>query len=126
MYFKLASIILALFAVIGLVLCLYLDFESYLNTITSVLLYVFIPAYGAYGTWNKSAISIFLSLMLFILLSIRTVNVDSLIPHISPISISFPIGDFSKGEGYLIDYFAIFMAIFLACLFKIVIQPRKF
>ena len=124
MFFKLASVVLSLFALIGVGVCLYFDFESSLSGIASVLLFVLVPIYGAYGTWNKNALGIFLSLIMFMFLSIRKVSVDSLLPHIAPISISFPIGDFSNGDGYLVNYFAIFMAIFLAWLLKVVITRK--
>ncbi|WP_105168170.1 hypothetical protein [Pseudoalteromonas sp. T1lg23B] len=108
MKFKVASSILALFTLIGLGVTIYSDFESYLSAVVSILLYVLVPAYGTYGTWVKSRIAILITLVFFISQSVRSVGTDSLIPHIAPITISFPVGDFSSGQGYLIDFFCYF------------------
>lgn len=110
--FKVASSILALFSLIGLGITIFSDFENIESLIICSLLYVLIPAFGAYGTLIKSRSGILVSMALFLFQSIRSVGSDSLIPHIAPITISFPFADFSNGKGYLIDYFAIFMAIF--------------
>jgi hypothetical protein len=123
--FKVASSILALFTLIGLGVTIFSDFENIERLIICSVLYVLIPAYGAYGTFIRSRTGILVSMTLFLFQSIRSVGSDSLIPHIAPITISFPFGDFSNGQGYLIDYFAIFMAIFLAWLLKVVITPNK-
>ena len=125
MKFKVASSILALFTLIGLVVIIYSDFESDLSALISILLFVLLPAYGAYGTWVKSRIAILITEVFFTSQSVRNVGTDNLLPHIAPITISFPIGDFSKGQGYLVDIFAIFMAIFLAWLLKVVITTNK-
>lgn len=123
--FKVASSILALYTLIGLGVTIYSDFESDLSALVSILLYVLIPAYGTYGTWTKSRIAMLITLVFFISQSVRSVGTDGLIPHIAPITISFPVGDFSNGQGYLIDLFAISMAVFLAWLLKLVITPNK-
>jgi hypothetical protein len=125
MKFKVASSILALFTLIGLVVIIYSDFESDLSALISILLFVLLPAYGAYGTWVKSRIAILITVVFFTSQSVRNVGTDNLLPHIAPITISSPIGDFSNGQGYLIDFFAISMAIFLAWLLKVVITPNK-
>jgi len=125
MKFKVASSILALFTLIGLVIIIYSDFESDLSALISILLFVLLPAYGAYGTWVKSRIAILMTVVFFVTQSVRNVGTDNLFPHIAPITISFPIGDFSNGQGYLIDFFAISMAIFLAWLLKVAMTPNK-
>ena len=90
----------------------------------SLLLYVLLPAYGAYGTWVKSRIAIPITLVFFVSQSIRSVSSEGLIPNIAPITLSFAVGDFLNGKGYLIDFFAIFMALFLAWLFKVIITSN--
>ena len=125
MKFKVASFILSLFTLIGLVVITYSNFESDLSALISILLFVLLPAYGAYGTWVKSRMAILITVVFFIFQSVRNVGTDNLFPHIAPITISFPIGDFSNGQGYLIDFFAISMAVFLAWLLKVVITPNK-
>jgi hypothetical protein len=123
--FKVAGSILILFTLIGLFVVIFSDFYSIVSVLIFFVLYVLIPAYGAYGTFVKSRRAIFVSMVFFISQSIRSVGGDSLIPHIAPITLSLPFGDFSNGQGYLIDYFAIFMAIFLAWLLKVLITPNK-
>jgi hypothetical protein len=118
MKFKIASTILTIFTLIGLGITILTDFESELSLFICIVLYVLIPAYGAYGTFVKSRLAVIISLLFFISQSIRHVSEGSLIPHLAPITISFPLGDFSKGQGYLIDVFAIFMVVLLAWLLK--------
>ena len=89
------------------------------------MLYVFIPAFGAYGTWFKNRVAIFITLLFFVSQSFRTVGGDSAIAHIAPITISLPIGDFVNGKGYLIDLFAIGMAVFIGWLLKLTISPNR-
>jgi len=125
MKFKVASSILAVFTLIGMGLIVFSDFENDLSILICILLYVLIPAYGTYGTFAKSRSAIIVSILFFVWQSIRSVGTGNLIPHIAPITISFPIGDFSNGQGYLIDFFAIFMVIFLAWLLKVAITPNK-
>ena len=125
MKFKLASSILALFALIGFWVIVFAEFESNLIVLICVVLYVIIPVYGAYGIWVKSRNGIFVSLLFFVMQSVRSIGTDSLIPNIAPISISVPLGNFSNGQGYLIDFFAIFMAVLLAWLLKEVATPNK-
>ena len=118
MKFKITSAILTLYTLIGLGVTILTNFENYISVVICIIFYVFIPALGAFGIWMKNRGLIFISILFFISLSIRNVGNDSIIPHIAPITVSFPFGDFANGEGYLIDYFAIFMAIFLTWLLR--------
>jgi len=121
MKFKVASSILALYSLIGFIGTLYAE----LGLLMGVLFYGLIPAYGAYGTWLSSRIAIVISLLFFTSQCIRSIGTDSLLSNFTPITISFPVGDFSNGQGYLIDFFAIFMVIFLATLLKEVTTTKQ-
>ncbi|QIZ77538.1 hypothetical protein [Ferrimonas lipolytica] len=118
MKYKIAVFIQALFSLIGLALITVSGFNSIKSTLIYFVLYVLIPAYGAYGSCVKSRIAIAISLFFFVSQSIRSVSDSSVIPYIAPLALSFPFGDFSNGQGYLIDFFAIFMALFLGWLLK--------
>ena len=124
MKFTLAASIQALYALIGLGLTLHSDIPSDLSRLASFVLFALIPAYGAYGTYFRRPGGILVSLIFFISQSIRRVSPDSFVPDVMPITVSFPIGDFSDGQGYLVDVFALFMAIFLAWLLKSVSDPE--
>jgi hypothetical protein len=123
--FKTASVLLALFSLIGLVATLYTELESLFISVICMIMFVFIPAYGSYGIWVKNKHAIVITLMFFIWQSVRSVNADNVMPNIAPITVSFAVGDFSNGEGYLVDFFAIFMALFLAYLLKMLITQSK-
>jgi hypothetical protein len=123
--FTIATLIQALFALIGLGIVMYSYIESDLSIFISIVFYVLVPSLGAYGTYFKKRSAILVSLVFFISQVYRNISTDNLIPNIRPITISFPFGDFSNGHGYLIDFFAIFMAIFLAWLLKEVIATNK-
>lgn len=125
MKFTIATLIQALFALIALGIIIYSDIESDLSIFVSIVFFVLIPSLGAYGTYFKKRSEILVSLVFFISQVYRSINTDNIIPNIRPITISFPFGDFSNGHGYLIDLFAIFMAIFLAWLLKLVITSNK-
>ncbi len=118
MKFNVASSILALYSLIGFIGIIYVGFDSNFSLLIGIVLYGLIPAYGAYGAWLRSRIAIVISLLFFISQCIRSIGTDSLLPNFAPITVSFPVGDFSNGQGYLIDFFAIFMVIFLAMLLK--------
>jgi hypothetical protein len=62
----------------------------------------------------------------FISQSIRSIGTDNIIPNIMPISLSVPFGDFSTGQGYLVDLFAMSMAMLLAWLLKRVTFPNVY
>jgi len=125
MGFTVATSIQALFSLIGLGITIFSDIEGDLSILVSFILFFLIPALGAYGTHFKKRSAILVSLVFFLSQSIRGIGTDNIIPNIMPISISFPFGDFSSGQGYLIDLFAIFMAIFLGWLLKLVITSNK-
>lgn len=125
MKFTIATLIQAIFALIGLGIIIYSDIESDLSIFISIVFFVLIPSLGAYGTYFKKRSAILVSLVFFISQVYRSISTDNLIPNIRAITISFPFGDFSNGHGYLIDFFAIFMAIFLAWLLKEIIAPYK-
>jgi presenilin-like A22 family membrane protease len=119
MKFKVPSLILVIFASIGFFICVRSGFESYNQTIIAALLYVVIPLYGAYGLWRRKQLAIVVLIIFFAYQCIRSVEPGSAMSFTVPISISLPIGDFAKGEGYLIDLFAILMMVGLAWLFNI-------
>lgn len=125
MKFKVASVILALFSFIGFGMVIYSGFNINISTLICFVLYVLLPAYGSYGVFTKNRFAIIISVLFFASQSVRSVGGENLVPHISPISLALPFGDFSSGHGYLIDFFAIFMVLFLACLFKELITSSK-
>lgn len=124
MKFTVAILILACFALIGLGIIILSDFASTASRLICLVLYVLIPAYGAYGIFVKSKLAILVTLLFFISQSIRMVDSESLIPHIAPITLSVAFGDFSNGQGYLIDFFAMVMVVFLMWLLKGLMSPK--
>ncbi|MFT5755561.1 MAG: hypothetical protein ACI9LM_000270 [Alteromonadaceae bacterium] len=125
MGFTVATSIQILFAIIGLGITLYSDIKSDLSTLVCIILFVLVPALGAYGTYFKKPNAILVSLVFFLSQSVRSISTDNIIPNIMPITISFSFGDFLNGQGYLIDFFAISMAIFLAWLLRLAIPTKN-
>lgn len=119
MKFKAASIILFIYAFIGLAIAVLADFNNTIAYAVVTVLYVLIPIYGGWGVWRRQSKAIAISMLLFVTQSFRLIDKQSIVPHISPITISFPITDFSQGSGYFIDIFAIGMAAYLAWLLKL-------
>ena len=111
--FKFACATLLVYALIGLVICFVVEFESNIDILLVVLLFITIPLIGAYGVWKRNIIAIAVSVVPFVLQSVRSISPDRFIPNIAPITISLPVGDFSNGNGYLVDFFALFMILYL-------------
>lgn len=114
--YALASILLLLYSVIGLIVFVNFEFEQVTVMVVSGLLFSVLPAYGALGAWRQKGLPVVITCLFFFFQSIRHVSEDSFLPLIAPITLSFPFEDFSQGRGFLIDFYAVFMAIFLACL----------
>jgi len=127
MKFKFASSILAVYAVIALGVFVFSGFENkgVFNLFSYAFLYIVIPAYGAFGVWKHNQRSVFISLLFFSSQSIRTVGGDNWFIYGAPFSLSMTFGDFSDGQGYLVDYFAISMAVLLALLLWILHSATK-
>jgi len=116
--FKLASAILAIYCLFGIGVIIFSGFGSkpFLNLLSYVFVFVLIPAFSTYGVWQRSKKAMTVSLFLFLSQSIRFIGGESWFPYFPPISLGIPFGNFANGQGYLIDFFAISMTIFLACL----------
>jgi hypothetical protein len=127
MKFKFVSSILAVYAIIALGVLVFSGFEhkAFINLFSYAFLYIVIPAYGAFGVWKHNQRSVFISLLLFVSQSIRTIGGDNWFLYAPPFSLGMTFGDFSDGQGYLLDFFAIFMAVFLALLFWILYSANK-
>ncbi|NQZ22697.1 MAG: hypothetical protein HRT53_11635 [Colwellia sp.] len=127
MKFKFASSILAVYAIIALGVFIFSGFEhkAVINLFSYAFLYIVIPAYGAFGIWKHKQRSVFISLLFFVSQSIRTIGGDNWFIYGAPFSLGMAFGDFSDGQGYLVDYFAISMAVFLALLFWTLYSANK-
>jgi len=123
--FKLASLIHALYALIGLSIVIFYEFEHIESIVFSCLLYVLIPLFGAYGCYVANAKALVVSILFFISQSVRHVGNENVLPQIAPISISFPFVDFARENGYLIDFFALFMALYVGYLLVIVLSANR-
>lgn len=125
MSYKIASIILLFFALFGGVINIVTDFDNRYILLLSLVVYVCIPFIGAISCWKKLAPGMVLAVIFFAFLSVRTTSNMSILPHMSAFSIAYPIGNFSEGKGYLIDFFAIFMALFVSYLSKRIVIKSK-
>ncbi|WDE05198.1 hypothetical protein SG34_028550 [Thalassomonas viridans] len=118
MKFKCAGFILAMFSLIGIGVMAFSGFENkpLLNIFSYLAVFVLIPAYGAYDVWHKRRKGLLAALLFFASQSIREIGGESWFPYFPPVSLGVPFGDFSDGQGYLVDFFAIAMAMLLAFL----------
>lgn len=114
---KVCSLILGLYAVIGAVAAVLALTHNWSAFVIGFALFAAIPALCCYGVWRKRPLAYLLGIGYFVFQSIRHVDPNSVIPHIAPITLSFPVGDFANGTGYLVDIFAISMALCLVYLF---------
>ncbi|WDE12094.1 hypothetical protein [Thalassomonas haliotis] len=127
MKYKLASAVLALFSLLGIGVIAFSGVEdkAFVDIFSYLVVFVLIPGYGAYGVWYKRRKAMLVTLMVFASLSIREVGLDSWFPYFPPLSLGIPFGDFSDGQGYLADFFAIAMAMSLAILLWPLVVPEK-
>lgn len=118
MKYKVMSIILALYALIGILVILLNDLGPFVTSLICFILFVVIPASSAYGVWVQNRYAFVLAIVFFSFQSIRALSHNGLIPIIRPITVSFPHTSFIDQQVYLIDYFAITMVIILATLLR--------
>ena len=126
MKFKLASIIIAIYCLVGIGVIIFSEFESkpILNLLSYIFVFILIPTYGAYATWNKNKKGLLICSLFFLSQSIRLIGGESWFPYFPPISLGIPFGSFANGQGYLIDFFALVMAILLAYLLWILTTSK--
>ncbi|MBO9491476.1 hypothetical protein J7384_14005 [Endozoicomonas sp. G2_1] len=113
--FNLTTKILASFWLLYAVIAIVIVVAQYHSSITvlSVVAYLTVffalPVGVAYGCWHRKVWSIGLVLILALTQSIRAIQLDTWFNTLSsfafnpPISLAFAIGDFSSGNGYLVD-----------------------
>ncbi len=122
MKFKFVSFIVATYAVIGFCIVAFSQQEvkGTLNYISYLLLYIIVPLYGACGVWKQSLLSVIVCLIFFTSQSIRFIGGETWFPYPPPFSLAIPFGNFAGGQGYLFDYFAASMVVFLAILVRLI------
>ncbi|NTS77530.1 hypothetical protein HR060_11715 [Catenovulum sp. SM1970] len=118
MMFTFARFILVIYALLGIGLVMFYGAENKtpLSLIVYVLLYIVIPLYGAYSIGKKHVTGVVACLIFFMSQSIRRIGGESELAFKAPFSLGIPFGDFSDGQGYLFDCFAIFIGVLLALL----------
>jgi hypothetical protein len=119
--FNLAKYLLVIYALTAVAVIVLSPYEnnSSLSLAFYILAFILIPLCGAYGAWQQRRKALFISFLFFLSQSIRVIGGGYWFPYPSPISLGVPFGDFSNGQGYLIDFFAIAIAIHLASLLRI-------
>jgi hypothetical protein len=125
--FRFASFILTVYFLLGISVVVSSEFETTaaLNLLSYICLYIIVPIYGAYGIWKQNLSSIVVSLLFFASHSVRVIGGASWFPYPPPFSLGIPLGSFSDGQGYLFDYFAAAMVIFLALLVRVLFTPNQ-
>ncbi|BBN81486.1 hypothetical protein PA25_14710 [Pseudoalteromonas sp. A25] len=118
MYF-IASIVLSIYALIGLVITIQLNFDTIFEQLISLLMFFIIPALGVYGSYYKKRWALAVACCYFLFRILKSGGSEHVYFAISPISLSFAFGDFSQGQGYLIDFFAICMTLGLFRLIQV-------
>lgn len=122
---KVISLIVALYGCIGFVIVTLTKGEDILALISVGLLFGLLPLYFARGIWLQNKSLLIMTALYFLMQSIKYVGSDILLFNTYPISIAFPITDFSNGDGYLVDFFPIFMALLLIGLYRTVHVNEK-
>jgi hypothetical protein len=125
--FRFASFILAMYSIVGIGVVAFSKPEviAALNLISYIFLYIIVPIYGAYGVWKQRLSSVILSLLFFTSQCIRPIAGKSWFPYAPPFSLCVPFGNFLDGQGYLFDFFATSMVIFLALLVWALLTSNK-
>jgi len=117
---------LAIYSIAGIGVVLFFEFEeeSFLSSIFYVFVFILIPACSACGVWQQNKKTLIIPLLLFLSQSIRFIGGEYWFPYFPPISVGMPLGNFANGQGYLIDFFAIIMTIYLAWLLRGLAAPK--
>jgi len=116
--YKLVSVFLFVYGLIGATVLVLIGMQQPIAMFICLLLYVFIPLISAVGLWRKNKAAILLAILPFLYQSVRYVDDTSFLPSIAPITIAFPISTFEGGKGFLIDYLAIAVIVYLIYLYK--------
>lgn len=107
------TVILGLYSLIGAVLLLSQLNENWIYITINSALFVVIPLIGIYGVWQHNRVALSLTLLFFGWQSVRRVNNVSWLSDLTPITLSWPVGDFSSGHGVLLDFFAMIMVVLI-------------
>ena len=111
---KLAGIILCLYGVTGFGVMAFSEpsHDILFNLVSYGLIFTVIPLLGAYGLWFHKSWAMGFTLVFFLLQSVKPFIFLQWLPFYPPISLGIPFGDFTKGTAYLVDFFAIAMAVY--------------
>lgn len=111
---KVLSLIFIGYGAVGLAIVLFSDWPETIAQLQYLLIYVVAPWFGAFALLKRSRIGLGLTLLVFSFISVRIANLASSFPIVAPVSMSITFGDFTKGTGGLIDFFAIMVTILIA------------
>ena len=82
--------------------------------IAMTLMFVIFPFYAAFALWMGNKLAACISWLYFMSQTIRYVGPDKILPNSYPISIVYPVTDFSSGFGYFIDFFSVTITLVLS------------
>jgi len=118
---------IAIYSLVGLGVFVHSGFENkaLINLFSYAILYLAIPAYGAFGMWRHNKSSVIILLLFFVSQSIRVIGGDNWFLYAPPFSLGMAFGNFTDGQGYLVDYFAISMVLILALLLRTLISSNN-
>ena len=108
--------VLVLFASIGLYIAATYEFQGSGALLVYGFLFGFLPALAGIGTWLGQRWALLLALLFFASQSLREIGPDNLLPFARPIALAFPVSDFVGDSVYLVDVFAMTMALIFAYL----------
>ena len=117
--YQLTTALLVIIALIALAIVLLTPASntSLFRALAYGAVFVFLPLVAAWGLWSEKTWGILLSMLFYLSQCVKPLAILSWFPFMPPVSLAIPYGNFTQGEGMLIDVYAITITAWLVFLF---------
>ena len=109
----LACVMLTMYAAIatGIVIIVQPASADWFGFVGYGIVYVAIPMICAIGIWYRERWALPICIVFWLSQTVKPLGGDQWFPYMPPITLGYPVGDVSQGAGFLINAFAIIMAL---------------
>ncbi|WP_153914264.1 hypothetical protein [Shewanella sp. TC10] len=111
-----SAVLLILYGFIAAMLLMFTQptHEQWFYQFSYCQMFIVIPFVGSYCVLKGNRLGLVPLLVLFATQVVRPLPLNELFPFQAPFSLAMPFGNFSQGQGYLVDFFAIAMLLVVA------------
>lgn len=91
-----------------------------IQTMSYLMLYIGIPVLGIAGCQRINRLALLITFIGLALTSVRSISTAWWVSPRAPISFAIPIGDFARGDGFLVDLFPVLIMMLIGYLLFII------